>query len=359
MKLTTCTKRLFRFAAVSLLLTVPALAQMEPPDFQITPAERTVVIEGSIAKLNEIYVFPDTAAKMEKAVRARLAKGEYAGITSAKELARKLTDDFREVSKDKHLHMMYFADGAKEMPAGGPTLEQMESRREYMEKVNFGFEKFERMQGNIGLVEIRGFVPPQMGGEAASAMMTLAANTDALIIDLRRNGGGEPAMIAHVLSYLFDEPTHLNDIYERLGDKTQQWWTSSHVPGRKYGGTKPVYVLTSSNTFSGGEEFAYNLKNLNRAKLIGETTGGGAHPVRPVKVSEHFMIGVPFARAISPITKTNWEGTGVTPHIEKAAAETLDTAYLMAIERVAETTTNPQQKAQLQRLIEEKKKQKS
>ncbi len=116
-----------------------------------------------------------------------------------------------------------------------------------------------------------------------------------------------------------------------------------------------MYVLTSSNTFSGGEEFAYNLRNLERATIIEETTGGGAHPVRPVKVSDRFMIGVPFARAISPITKTNWEGTGVAPHIQTPAAEALDAAYLLAIEKVAETTKNPQQKAQLLRLLEEKK----
>jgi C-terminal processing protease CtpA/Prc len=186
--------------------------------------------------------------------------------------------------------------------------------------------------------------------------MSFLAHTDALIIDLRRNGGGEPAMIAYVLSYLFDEPTHLNDIYERVGDKTQQWWTMPHVPGQRFGAKKPVYVLTSRTTFSGGEEFAYNLKNLKRATLIGETTGGGAHPVRAVKVSQHFAIGVPFARAISPITRTNWEGTGVTPDVPKPADQALDTAYVMALEKIVEMTDNPRQKEQLQGLLNQRKK---
>lgn len=143
--------------------------------------------------------------------------------------------------------------------------------------------------------------------------MNFVANTDALIIDLRKNNGGTPAMVALVSSDLFDEPTHLNDIDTRVGDKTQQWWTAGFVPGQRFGGKKPIYVLTSSRTFSGGEELADDLKSLHRATLVGETTGGGAHPMNRFRVNDHFEIGVPFARAIDPITKTNWEGTGVVP----------------------------------------------
>ena len=313
------------------------------------------MIEGSIAKLNEMYVFAETAKKMEDAIRARVAKREYDAIISAKEFARKLTSDLREISHDKHLRVMYFRDGAREPSPNGPSAEEIKAQRPFMEKLNFGFEKVERMQGNVGYLEVRGFVPPSLGGETASAAMTLLAHTDALIIDLRRNQGGEPAMIAYLLTYLFDEPTHLNDIYERRGDKTQQWWTLPYVPGLRFGGQKPVYVLTSRQTFSGAEEFAYNLKNLKRATLVGETTGGGAHPSRPVKVSDRFMLELPYARAINPVTRTNWEGTGVQPDIEKPAEQALDTAYLAAIEKILATTDNPRQKEQLQRMLDEKK----
>jgi C-terminal processing protease CtpA/Prc len=235
------------------------------------------------------------------------------------------------------------------------TAEELEQQRAFASRVNYGFEKVERMQGNIGYIDIRGFTPPEVGGETGAAAMTFVANTDALIVDLRFNGGGEPAMVAFLTSYLFDEPTHLNDIYERYTDSTQQWWTSGFVPGRRFGGKKPLFVLTSSRTFSGGEEFAYNLKNLKRGTLIGETTGGGAHPVNGVKVSDHFEIGVPFARAISPITKTNWEGVGVAPDISMPADQALDAAYLMALEKVVAATTDPNRKAGLQRLLEDKK----
>lgn len=332
-----------------LFAALPAFAQFGPPkDFTITAAERDQVVKGAIAKLNENYVFPDVAKKMGDAVSARAAKGEYASITTAKALADKLTADFREVSHDKHLHMEYSENG---FPDGEPH----QPNSDFMSKINFGFEKVERMRGNVGYIDIRGFVPPAFGGETATAAMSFIANTDALIVDLRQNGGGEPDMIAYVLSYLFDEPTHVNDIYTRTTNDTQQWWTSGHVAGLRYGGKKPVYVLTSSRTFSGGEELAYDLKNLKRATLIGETTGGGAHPVQPYKVSEHFAVGVPFARAVSPVTKTNWEGTGVTPDVAVTADTALDKAYRLALEDLLGKTSDPERKAAIQRLLDQKK----
>jgi hypothetical protein len=336
-----------------LFAAVPALAQFGPPkDFTITAAERDQVIKGSIAKLNENYVFPDVAKKMGEAVAARAAKGEYDSITSAKALADKLTADFREVSHDKHLHMEYDEKGVPDQGSGGGPSEA--EQREFMSKINFGFEKVERMRGNVGYIDIRGFVPPMYGGDTATAAMNFLANTDALIIDLRQNNGGTPEMIAYVLSYLFDEQTHVNDIYTRTSNETQQFWTLPHVAGQTFGGKKPIYVLTSNRTFSGGEEFAYDLKNLRRATLIGETTGGGAHPVQPYKVSEHFAIGVPFARAISPVTKTNWEGTGVMPDIAVPADAALDKAYRLALQALLDTTSDPQRKEAIKRLLETK-----
>ncbi|HEX5817749.1 MAG TPA: S41 family peptidase [Gemmatimonadales bacterium] len=350
-------KHLIASLAVFVCLTGPALRAQgpgEPPDFQVTPAERVQAIEGTIAKLHEVYVFPETATKMEAALRARLANREYDAITSARAFAEKLRADLVEVSRDKHLNVRYFAGGVPDLRGDEPPPEEQAEQRAYLKRVNYGFEKVERMAGNVGYVEIRGFVPPALGGETASAAMTMVANADALIVDLRRNGGGEPAMIAYVTSYLFDEPTHLNDIYDRARDRTDQYWTVPHVPGQRFGGEKPVFVLTSKETFSGGEEFAYNLKNLGRATIVGEVTGGGAHPVRLVKVAERFGVGIPFARAVSPITKTNWEGTGVTPHIAVQAPEALDRAYTLALEKVADRTTDPRQKAQLQRLLAER-----
>jgi C-terminal processing protease CtpA/Prc len=352
-------KRLLTVVAAPLLVALlsgPATAQMpDAPDFQVSPEERARLLDESLKRLHEIYVFPDTAQKMADAVLARRAKGEYDGITSGRDLARKLTDDLVAVSHDRHLRVRAWANGAPETTDSGPPPAERAEEERRLRRINYGFEKVERLTGNVGYVEIRGFMPPGLAGETASAAMTLVANTDALIVDLRRNGGGEPAMIAYVLSYLFDEPTHLNDIHERVGDRTQQFWTMPHVPGLRFGGSKPVFVLTSDYTFSGGEEFAYNVKTQKRGMLIGETTGGGAHPVRPVKVTEHFAIGVPFARAINPITGTNWEGTGVAPDIAVPASEALDVAHVMAVEKILETTGDPEQKQQLQQWLSERK----
>ena len=340
----------FLFAVVAAL---PLAAQPKGPDFSITAQERKEVIEGAIARLKEAYVFPQTALEMEKAVRQRMAKGEYDLITSGNELAAKLTDDFRAVSRDKHLRVMANAEGIPDR-VDAPSPERLEQMRASAARVNFGFEKVERLQGNVGYIDIRGFTPPAAGAETGAAAMNFIANSDALIVDLRKNGGGDPAMIAFLTSYLFDEPTHLNDIYVEESKATQNWWTLPHVPGPKFGGKKPVYVLTSNTTFSGGEEFAYNLKNLKRATILGETTGGGAHPVRPYKISAKFAIGVPFARAISPITKTNWEGTGVAPDIALPADQAFDRAYRMALESIIAATDNPRHKSQLERLLQEK-----
>jgi hypothetical protein len=333
-------------------------AQRPSPDFEITPEERTAVIDGTIKQLNAFYVFPDVAKKIEETLRQREAGGGYASLTSAREFAQQLKNDLRTVSNDRHLGVMFFKEGAPALPAGTPTPAQIASQRPFMEKLNFGFEKVERMQGNIGYLDIRGFVRAELGGETAAAAMTLLAHTDALIVDLRKNSGGEPSMIAYLLTYLFDRPAHLNDIVERDGaqTRTQQWWTLPFVPGARFGESKPVFVLTSRQTFSGGEEFAYDLKALRRGTLIGETTGGGAHPSRPVKVSDRFVIELPYARAVNPITGTNWEGTGVSPDIEIASEQALDSAYVIALEKVIETTNNPRQKEQLQKLVEDRKK---
>lgn len=336
---------------VTACLAPAASAQpMERPDFEVTPEERDAVIDAALKAIGDNYVFPERAAKMQQAVRARVESGEYGAITSAKAFAEKLTQDLQEVSRDKHLHVMYDANGVPDRPGGPPTAEDLERARGWLQRVNFGFEKAERLPGNIGYVEIRGFVPPRLGAQTATAAMNFVAHADALIVDLRRNNGGEPAMIAYVLSYLFDEATHLNDIYERPTGKTQQWWTSQ-VPGPRYGGSRPVYVLTSAQTFSGGEEFAYNVKTLERGTIVGETTGGGAHPTNAHKIGDRFLIGVPFARAINPITGTNWEGTGVTPDVDVPADKALDTAVRLALEQMLETTTDPRAKQEIQKLL--------
>ena len=300
--------------------------------FTIDAATRMRVVEGAIAQLDTSYVFPDVAAKMAAAVRAHLKRGDYDAVTNGLTFATRLTDDLQEVSHDKHLRVNFSPAGIPDRRDGPPDPAMVERMRRQMESVNCGFVRAEQLSGNVGYLKFNFFADPDVCGPTASAAMNFLANTDALIVDLRENGGGSPAMVAYVTSYLFSQRTHLNDLWTRRTNETQEFWTRE-VPGKRFGGDKPVYVLTSRNTFSGAEEFTYNLKNLKRATIIGETTGGGAHPVSGHKIDERFTIGVPFARAINPISKTNWEGTGVEPDVKVPAAEALATAQKLIGER--------------------------
>jgi hypothetical protein len=321
-------------AIVGLVLT-PASAQ-PPADRKIDDAERKAVIDGVLEKVVANYVFPDVGKKMAEAVRARQEKKEYDSITSAKELAETLTNHLREVCKDKHLGVRYFPEPLPKEAGPRPSEEQMKKRQEQLALRNYGFKKVERLgSGGVGLLELEGFMRAEDIGETAAAAMTFLANSEAVIVDLRRNGGGDPAAVILLCSYFFDRQTHLNDIYNRITDTTRQYWSHPSVPGKKLIG-KDVYVLTSGRTFSGAEEFAYNLQSQKRATIVGETTGGGAHPTTGFRVTDHFGVGVPFARSINPVTKTNWEGTGVKPDVAVSADQALLTAHLMALKKGAE-----------------------
>jgi retinol-binding protein 3 len=315
------------------LRAIPPGTSLSDLNFKIDAATRNRVIDGAISNLNESYVFPETAKKMEDAVRARQKKGEYDSVTDGDDFAKMLTENFQQVSHDKHLRVDFSAARMPEMPSD-PSPETAAQFRKEMERINCGFDKVEILEANVGYLKFDFFADPEVCGSTAVAAMNFLANADAIIFDLRENGGGDPKMIALVSTYLFSQRIHLNDLWTRKGDTTDQYWTLPYVPGKRLDG-KPAFVLTSSHTFSGAEEFSYNLKNLKRATIVGETTGGGAHPVSGHRIDDHFMIGVPFARAINPISKTNWEGTGVEPDVKVSAADALATAQKLASEKLA------------------------
>lgn len=303
-------------------------------DFPLDAAERARIVAAVQRFLDEFYVFPDTAKKMGATLRAHLKRGDYDTIVDGGAFSEKLTNDLRGISPDKHLNIDFYL-----FPQPEPKpVDRAESERRYrrqMAQENCGFERAEHLPGNIGYLKFNAFERSDVCGGKAVAAMNLLGDSDAIIFDLRENGGGAPHMIALIETYLFDKPTHLNDLYLRKENETDQSWTLPYVPGKLLA-DKPVYVLTSKNTFSGAEEFAYTLKNLKRATLVGETTGGGAHPVGNHRIDDHFSIEVPYARAINPISKTNWEGVGVEPDVKVPAAEALDTAIKLATQKLGE-----------------------
>jgi hypothetical protein len=302
------------------------------------------IVRKALALLRENYVFPELAGQVAASVEARLDAGEYDNLDEIA-LTELLTSHLQEASGDKHLRVGLGGARIPEpgeprrdrdagQPAGrGPGRQQM---RRPGQLVNFGIHRVERLDGNIGYLDLRGVPPPEHAGPAITAAMELVAGTFALIIDLRRNGGGSPHGVAFWCSYLIDErPTRLNDIFSADTGETRQFWSYPYLPGSRYL-DRPVYVLTSRRTFSGGEDLGYTLQALGRAEVIGEATGGGAHPTRPFPISAAVHIGVPYARSISPLTGTNWQGTGVIPDTPVPADQAYDVAYTKALRHVLE-----------------------
>jgi hypothetical protein len=335
-------KRILPTVALALLLAALSRGQsikVAGGDMTLEPAARTQAIDGILKAIRESYVYPEIAEKMAQAILERRVRGEYDSITSGRQLAQLLTEHLRLISKDKHLAIGLIGNRPPglRMPWDTPTPADLERERASLSKSNFGFPRVERLAGNVGLLEIRAFHPADFIGDTVAAAMNFLANTDALIVDLRENGGGHSSAIALVLSYLFaPDPVHLDDVYWRPSDSTHQWWTLPYVPGRRLA-TQEVYILTSGKTFSAAEEFAYDLKALKRATIVGEQTAGGAHPIRTdLIVMDHFGLMLPAGRVINPVTKTDWEGVGVEPDIRVPASIAFQTAYLKALEKAAE-----------------------
>jgi hypothetical protein len=320
----------------------PGAPRISVPDDGSLAAEQLSgreIVTKAMELLRVNYVFPDQADRAATAVEARLQAGEYDHLDEVT-LTERLTRDLQEITGDRHLRVVLGG-------GPGPQRERVpepkepkdhEARRQAMRRRgrmdNFGIRRVERLDGNVGYIDLRRMAMAVNAGPAITAAMELVAGTYALIIDMRRNGGGAPDGVVFWCSYLFDErPTHLNDIFHADTGETRQFWALPYVPGTRYI-DKPVYVLTSHRTFSGGEDLCYTLQALGRAQVIGESTGGGAHPTRGFPISAAVHIGIPFARSVNPVTGTNWQGTGVVPDVAVSEEQAYDAAYARALKHV-------------------------
>ncbi len=339
-----------RRAIFSLLLClwVPSAVVAEDATDLLDAQQRQAIVSRLAEALEEIYVFPEVAQKMNDLMNRELGDGAYDDLASLPELTARLTEDLRSVSHDLHLTVRPIPkrDFSTEKQVDPEELDRRYRAR--AKAGNYGFKQLDRLSGNVGYLDLRGFLPAELGGPTAIAAMNYLSTADALIIDLRRNGGGSPSMIQLISSYFFAEPVHLNSFYIRRDDSTQQFWTQAHVEGPRMTET-PIFVLTSGRTFSAAEEFTYNLKNMKRATIVGETTGGGAHPVDMHRFPElGIQVSLPFGRAVNPITGTNWEGTGVEPDIAVPAEQALDVAHREALAGLLKEATDPDHKSRLQ-----------
>lgn len=296
----------------------------------LAPLQPAPVIDQTAQLLLEHYVFPDVAEQIAELVRRRLAEGAYA-VDTAEELGQRVTTDLQSVNHDRHLRLKYHAEPVpQEQDAATITA----LRRDFDTALG-GVPRVESLDGGVAMLTLAPMMfPVEWSGERITAAFTLVAGARALIIDLRSNRGGDPNTVAFVCSYLLDERTHLHTMYNRDGEPHEQSWSLPYVPGTRFGGSNPLYVLTSGRTFSGGEELAYELQQLGRAVIVGETTGGGAHPRRGWTVHPHLEATIPVARPTNPISGTNWEGTGVRPDVSCAAADALDRAHAHALARL-------------------------
>jgi len=298
------------------LVLIGAYAVKPPPDVVLDRAMRTQTIDALVKELNQHYFFPEKARQIEALLRQRQQDGKYDAITNGMQFASRLTSDIASVAHDRHMKVRF-----------SPGLLRAGSRPDAMDNTaperRLGIEKVGRLDPGIGYLRISAFPPPSLVADNYAAVMNTLSNTDALIIDVRNHRGGSPETVALLISYFVDGRTRLNDIWSRDSGQTTQMWTEDRLGGKRYGGTKPVMILAGPATGSAGEDFTYTMQALKRATVIGERTWGGAHPVTMYRLGSHFVAAIPNQRSISPITHTNWEGTGVEPDIAAPADDAL------------------------------------
>jgi len=296
--------------------------------------EVTRVVHEVQSLVEARYVYPRIGAQVAQVLATGLAEGRYPA--DERRLAEAVTADLQSVNGDKHLRLLYH-----DQPIGhrepGDDAEEYAAVARWAQQTCGGVASVQRLAGNVGYLDLQPILfPAVIGGELITAAMSLLAATEALIIDVRHCLGGEPAMVAFLISYLWDhDPVQLTGLQERQDDRPRQSWTLPYVPGRRFGKAKPVYALTSATTFSGGEQLAYDLQQLRRAVIIGETTRGGGHAREGFRVGPHLEATISVAAAVNPVSGTSWEGTGVTPDIHTPAAQARDEAHRLALEQVA------------------------
>lgn len=292
----------------------------------LEPEEQIEIIHTAADLIDTRYV--DAEKAQEIAAALRQSGDRWQRTRKGDAFAEEMTDLLRDISGDGHLGLSYSAEPIPEQ-SGEEAFSAEEMQRWYGPQINHGIEKIERLKDNIMLLDLRVFPPPSMAGDVFAAAMTLVAQGNALIIDLRRNGGGAETM--QLLSgYLLEKHSPLSGTYNRPTDTYSHVSSPAWVPGRRFGSTKPLYILTSKRTFSAAEALAYDLQALKRAVIVGETTGGGAHPFEYRRVHPHFAVDLPEARSINPITGSNWQDVGVKPDVSVPAEQALGRALEMA-----------------------------
>jgi Peptidase family S41/N-terminal domain of Peptidase_S41 in eukaryotic IRBP len=292
-------------------------------------AEIADVVQRAASLVAEHYVFPDVGTQLRDLLTDRAAAGAYGALVDAPALAGVVTEDLQSVNGDLHLRLKHHPK-----PIADPQDDADWEAAIAVEAAAAlgGVARLERLEGNVVHLSLApSLFPVELVGDTLTAALHVAAGADALLLDLRDNRGGDPRTVALVCGHLLDEQTHLVTMEQRDPATSVQSWSPAWVPGPRFGATKPVFVLVGPETFSGAEELAYDLQVLKRGTVVGERTRGGAHPRQGFRLHPHLELAVPVARAVSAVTGTNWEGTGVHPDVEVPTADALPTAHRLAL----------------------------
>ncbi|WP_449387100.1 S41 family peptidase [Chryseobacterium lineare] len=331
----------FKMTLLMLSVTLQNVVAQEKNSLQTK--EKREIITSIKTHLAESYIDLDLSKKMITALDKNLKSNTYDKVINSTEFSKKLTEDLQSVSKDLHLKVRFEPERIaqeKRVVSEEKKLEAEKKMAMQMTEINYGFTEAKILDGNIGYLNLRTFTDIKYAEETATATMNFLSNTNAIIIDLRTNGGGVPSMMQLLSSYFFDEtPVLLSDFYERKTDTKTQLYSFAKVAGKR-SANKPIYILTSKQTFSAAEAFAYTLKHLDKAVIVGEITKGGANRTKRINLNDKFTISVPYIKSIHPITKTNWEGKGVQPNIETNEKEAFVYAYIDAINKTVKSNKN-------------------
>jgi hypothetical protein len=312
--------------------------------------QRRAVVERLGELIKEHYIEPDTAVQITTLLQRWLQDGRFDGLESPADFAGALTQELEAF--DRHFHVTWRPPDDEGPPAQGHTEEAEAEWAQQSRLLNFGFERVERLTGNLGYLDLRYFDNPSWAGETAAAAMGFLANMDAVIVDVRRNGGGEPGMVQLLMSYFFEsEPVHYNTFVDRSSTEVRQLWTLPYVPGQRLPEVD-LYVLTSARTGSAAEGFAYCLQALERATLVGEATGGAANPGETFAIDDSFTVFISTGKPVNPITGENWERTGVQPDVAVDSDTALKQARIMALEALLESSRDPAARRERQWALE-------
>ena len=291
-------------------------------------ADRAALIDTVAALVEDHYVLADRARAFADSLRSRCAFGLYGDLATPAAFAEAVTADLREITSDSHFLVRVIEPsdvGERALSAlHHPVRLFRLSQREHL-----GFARLEWMEGNIGYLDLRRFYPISESREMVDGAMRFLSGADAVIIDLRHNGGGAGESLPYLSRYFLPYGTQLTGYYSRETDFLTEFWVAKEVGGPPLPDV-PLFILTSERTFSAAEMFAYDMKVRGRAILVGSATGGGAHSVDLFQLDDRFEVYIPTARAINPVTDGNWEGVGVIPDVVVAADMALDTALVLA-----------------------------